>query len=232
MKLPGWQPSPRALAGVKALLVGLSLLPAGGLLLELLDGGFGEDTLDSVTRGSGTWTLNLLLVTLSITPARKLLGWPWLVRLRQPLGLLCFAYACLHFLTFAGLDHGFGTAQIVLDVVERPFVIVGFAAFLLLWPLALTSNRMAVRWLGGRRWQRLHRSIYAVGILATIHYLWLSEPSALLRPLLYALVLGILLGYRARARIRAFSAAGGSPPGKDATATWKRLEFHRRRPPQ
>lgn len=231
MAAPAWQPAPRTLAALKTALFAACLIPAARLLLGALNDGLGPNPLEHITRNTGTWTFNFLLITLTVTPARQLLGWPWLLRLRRMLGLFCFFYACLHFLTFVWFDHFFDWTAIGRDVLKRPFVTVGFAAFVLLWPLALTSNQAAIRRLGGRRWQRLHRSVYAIGILGCIHYFWLVKPIALLDPLLYASLLAVLLGYRARARMRAFSAAGADRPAKDG-AGWQPVHFVRVRPRQ
>ena len=218
-----WQPAPRTLAAIKATLFLCCLIPAARLLVGVFNDGLGPNPLEHITRSTGTWTFNFLLITLSVTPARKLLAWPWLLRLRRMLGLFCFFYACLHFATFVWFDHFFDWQEIARDVVKRPFVTVGFAAFVLLWPLALTSNQAAIRRLGGRRWQQLHRTIYAIGILACIHYFWLVKPIALFDPLLYALLLAILLGYRARERMRTFQVAGQS-----RTPHWQAITIVRR----
>lgn len=224
MAPPAWQPSPRSLAAVKATLFLMCLLPAARLLVGAFSDGLGPNPLEHITRNTGTWTFNFLLITLTVTPARKLLGWPWLIRVRRMLGLFCFFYACLHFTTFVWFDHFFDWSEIVRDVAKRPFVTVGFAAFALLWPLALTSNQAAIRRLGGRRWQNLHRTVYAIGILACVHYFWLVKPIALLDPLLYACLLAILLGYRARERMRAFFVTG-----QGGTSIWQPLQFVRNR---
>jgi sulfoxide reductase heme-binding subunit YedZ len=126
----------------------------------------------------------------------------WLLRLRRMLGLFCFTYATLHLLSFIGFDHAFSIDEIARDIFKRPFVIVGFAAFLLLVPLAATSNNWAVRKLGGRKWQELHRNIYLVSILACVHYFWLVKANALLWPLAYAIAVAALLGWRIRERKR------------------------------
>lgn len=232
MTIPVWQPTPRTLAVLKGVLFLACLIPATRLLIGALTDGLGPNPLEHITRNSGTWTFNFLLITLTVTPARQLLGWPWLIRLRRMLGLFCFFYACLHFSAFVWFDHFFDWQAIARDVLKRPFVTVGFAAFVLLWPLALTSNQAAMRWLGGRRWQNLHRSIYAIGILACVHYFWLVKPIALLDPLTYAFLLAILLGYRARARRRAFTAGGAAETGGRRAPRqpgWQAVQFVRPR---
>lgn len=225
MAAAAWQPALTTLTTIKVALFVTCLIPAARLLVGAFSDGLGPNPLEFITRNTGTWTFNFLLITLTVTPARKLLGWPWLLRLRRMLGLFCFFYACLHFTTFVWFDHAFDWPEILRDVAKRPFVTVGFAAFALLWPLALTSNQAAIRHLGGRRWQNIHRTVYAIGVLACIHYFWLVKPIALLKPLVYAALLAVLLGYRARERMRAFTAAGKS--GKPG---WQPVLLVRNRP--
>jgi sulfoxide reductase heme-binding subunit YedZ len=197
-----FQPDDRQLAWLKSILFIICLLPLGRLLsvAESYDPGF--DTLEFVQRWTGTWSFNLLLCTLCVSPLRALTQLHWLLRLRRMLGLFSFFYATLHFLSFIGLEHGFALDEIARDIFKRPFVTVGFAAFVLLVPLAATSGQRALRHLGGRKWRDLHRSIYLIGILACVHYLWLSKPAALLWPLAYAVALALLLGWRIRERRR------------------------------
>lgn len=190
------------LGPIKAALFLLCLLPCGRLAWAAWTGDFGPNPVEFVQRWTGTWTFNLLLLTLCVSPLRSLTQWHWLIRLRRMLGLFCFFYAVLHFLSFIGFDHDFDLTAIGLDIAKRPFVTVGFAAFLLLIPLAATSSQFAIRRLGGRRWQELHRSIYLIGILATIHYFWLVKATALIWPTAYAIALALLLGWRIRERRR------------------------------
>ena len=209
-QLPIYNPSPRQLSAIKALLFCACLLPLARLAWLALnnDGsGLGANPIEFVSRFLGTWTLNLLLLTLCVTPLRLLSGWHWLLRLRRMLGLFVFFYALLHFLAWIGLDQFFDLDSIVLDIIKRPFVSVGFAAFVLLIPLAATSNKAAIRKLGGKRWQNLHYSTYAIAILGVLHYLWLVKRVALLTPIGYAIVLAILLGWRARQRMRRYRLA-------------------------
>lgn len=196
------QPDNRQLALIKGALFLLCLLPLGRLLWVAYHNDFGPDPVEFVQRWTGTWALNLLLLTLCISPLRALTKQHWLLRLRRMLGLFCFFYATLNFLSFIGFDHDFSIDAIAQDIFKRPFVTVGFAAFLLLIPLAATSNQWAIRQLGGRKWQELHRSIYLVGILACLHYLWLAKTSALLWPLTYCAALAVLLGWRIQERRR------------------------------
>lgn len=186
----------------KAALFLLALLPLGRLLWAAWTGDFGPNLVEFVQRWTGTWTFNFLLLTLCITPLRVWTQWHWLLRLRRMLGLFTFFYATLHFLSFIGFDHSFQLDAIARDIFKRPFVTVGFAAFVLLIPLAATSNQWAIRKLGGRKWQELHRNVYLIGILACVHYFWLAKVTALLWPLAYSVVLAFLLGWRVRERRR------------------------------
>jgi sulfoxide reductase heme-binding subunit YedZ len=210
-----WQPRPPQLTALKVAVFIAALAPIGRLIYGALTDGLGANPIEFVTRATGTWTFNFLLITLAVTPLRRLSDWHWLLRLRRMLGLFTFFYACLHFTTFVWFDHFFDLQEIAKDVVKRPFVTIGFSAYLLLLPLAATSNAWAVRRLGGKRWQSLHRSVYAVGVLACIHYFWLVKPIALLYPISYALLFAILMGLRARARIASF---GPYPRTAPATA--------------
>lgn len=228
-----WQPSPGQLGPLKGALFLLCLLPFARLVVGVLNDGLGPNPLEFITRFTGTWTFNFLLITLTVTPLRKLAGLPWLIRIRRMLGLFCFFYACLHFLTFVWFDHFFDWQEIVRDVAKRPFVTAGFTAFLLLVPLALTSSNWAVRRLGGKRWQTLHRLVYAIGIVACVHYFWLVKPIALIYPLTYSLMLAVLLGWRAKERIRAFGPwpVVGAPSGSaPQPAAARPLQFFRQRP--
>ncbi len=189
-------------ARLKLALFLLALLPLGRLLWAAWTGDFGPNPVEFVQRWTGTWTFNFLLLTLCITPLRVWTQWHWLLRLRRMLGLFTFFYATLHFLSFIGFDHSFDVNAIARDIFKRPFVTVGFAAFVLLIPLAATSNQWAIRKLGGRRWQELHRNVYLIGILAAVHYFWLVKATALLWPLAYSVALAFLLGWRVRERRR------------------------------
>jgi sulfoxide reductase heme-binding subunit YedZ len=159
---------------IKAMVFVLALGPLARLVLAGTMGAFGglgANPVEFVTRSTGTWTLVFLCITLAVTPARRLTGWNWLQRLRRMLGLFAFFYGVLHFTTYFWLDQWFDLAAIVKDIVKRPFITVGFAAFLLMIPLALTSTDAMVRRLG-RRWGKLHRLVYAVAIAAILHYAW------------------------------------------------------------
>ena len=176
---------------VKPLLFVACLVPFALLLRAALTDGLGANPIETVTHSTGEWTLRLLLLTLAMTPLRRLLGHAWPIRLRRMLGLFVFFYACLHFLAWAWLDQQWLPQAILADILERPYITVGFIAWLLLIPLALTSTRGSMRRLGPR-WKRLHRSVYLVGILGVVHYLWLVKAD-LLEPIVYAVLLGLLL---------------------------------------
>jgi len=174
----------------------LSLLPFAWYGWGAWHDTLGANPIEAVTRGMGTWTLNFLLITLAVTPLRKLTGWHAALRLRRMLGLFTFFYAVLHLTSYLWFDQFFDWGEIARDILDRPFITVGMAAFVLLIPLAATSSNFAIRKLGGRRWQALHRTVYAIGILAVLHYSWLVKADQS-QPLLYGGILVVLLGLRA-----------------------------------
>jgi sulfoxide reductase heme-binding subunit YedZ len=180
---------------IKPALFVACLVPLGLLAWDALNDGLGAEPIKAIIHRTGDWTLRLLLITLAVTPLRRVTGWNWLVRLRRMLGLFAFFYACLHLLSYVGLDQFFALTYIVEDVIKHKYVLVGFASFLLLVPLALTSTDAMMRRLGGRRWQRLHRLVYVAAAGGVLHFLWLVK-SDLREPLLYAAILSLLLGYR------------------------------------
>jgi len=177
------------------------LIPLGRLGWGAYAQNLGANPIEKITHTTGDWTLSLLLVTLSVTPLRKLLGVPALIKFRRMLGLFAFFYACLHFTTYIWLDKFFNFHEMLVDVAKRKFITVGFTAFVLLIPLALTSTKGWIRRLGGKRWQALHRLIYVSAIAGVIHYLWLVKAD-IRKPLEYGAVLALLLGYRVVLRIR------------------------------
>lgn len=179
----------------KPLLFVLCLAPLARLMFFGFTDGLGANPIEFVLRSLGTWTLVMLMVTLSVTPLRRLTGWNRLIRVRRMLGLFAFFYACLHFLTYAGVDQSFDLNAILRDVVKHPYITVGFACFLLLIPLAVTSTNAMQRRLGGKRWQQLHRLVYVIAMGGVIHYLWLVKKD-ITQPVLYGLVLAALLGMR------------------------------------
>ncbi|MCL5061424.1 MAG: sulfoxide reductase heme-binding subunit YedZ [Candidatus Thermoplasmatota archaeon] len=170
------------------------LLPLARLIALGASGGLGANPIEFITRSTGTWTLVGLLVTLSVTPLRRLTGRADLIRYRRMLGLFTFFYACLHFVTYVWLDQFFDPATIARDIVKRPFITVGFTAFVLLVPLAATSTHAMMRRLG-RRWQQLHRLVYPIALLGVVHYLWLVKKD-LTEPLVYGAMLALLLTLR------------------------------------
>ena len=184
---------------------GLCLLPLARLIVLGVSGGLGANPIEFITRSTGTWTLVGLLLTLSITPLRRLSGRAELVRYRRMLGLFSFFYACLHFVTYIWLDQFFDLTAIAKDIVKRPFITVGFTAFVLLIPLAATSTHAMMRRLG-RRWRQLHRLIYPIALLAVVHYLWLVKKD-LTTPLVYGAVALVLLALRLRWGVSLLQAA-------------------------
>ena len=170
------------------------LLPLARLIGLGASGGLGANPIEFVTHSTGTWALIGLLLTLSVTPLRRLTGHTALVRYRRMLGLFAFFYACLHFVTYIWLDQFFDLDGIGKDIVKRPFITVGFAAFVLLILLAATSTRAMMRRLG-RRWQQLHRLVYPAALLGVVHYLWLVKKD-LTQPLIFGAVLALLLAMR------------------------------------
>ncbi len=189
-------PSATAIAMIKAITFILCLLPAANLALGWQADALGANPIETLTLASGEWALRLLLITLAVTPLRRVTGLHWLLRLRRMLGLYAFAYAAAHFAIYLWLDQFFDWGAIARDILERPFITVGFVAFVLMIPLAASSNSFAIRRLGGRQWQSLHRSSYAIAILAVVHFWWLVKAD-LLEPTIYALILAALLGARA-----------------------------------
>lgn len=173
----------------------LCLAPAGLLLWNFFRDELGANPIEFITRATGDWTLRFLLITLAVTPLRKTFALPNLIRFRRMLGLFAFFYALLHFTTYIWLDKFFDLAEMWKDVMIRRFITVGFAAFLLLIPLAITSTRGWIRRMGGKRWQWLHRAIYVSAACGVIHYYWLVK-SDVRGPLAYAAVLAVLLGWR------------------------------------
>jgi sulfoxide reductase heme-binding subunit YedZ len=173
----------------------ICLSPLVYLGLRAYHGELTANPVEFVQHLTGDWTLRLLLATLSITPLRKLLSLPDLIRFRRMLGLFAFTYVCLHFLTYIGPDQAFDLGGMWKDVAKRPFITVGFTGFILLIPLALTSTKAWIRRLGGKRWQNLHRLIYITALCGVIHYYWLVKSDHRL-PFLYGAILAILFLYR------------------------------------
>ena len=190
-------PGKTTLRWLKAGLFFLCLLPFIQLLLEtfsLAGMSLGANPIEELLHRCGKWGLKLLLITLLVTPLREITGWSWLIRFRRMLGLFSFFYILLHFLTYAVLDQGLSLGLIIEDVVERPYITIGMAAFLMLIPLAVTSTNAMMRRLG-RRWKKLHRLVYPIAILGVWHYYWQVKQD-ILEPLIYAGILALLLSYR------------------------------------
>ena len=172
-----------------------SLVPLALIGWDWLNGRLGANPLEFVTRATGTLTLVFLLLTLTVTPLRKLTGWNQIAKHRRMLGFYAFFYCLLHLLTYVWFDKFFNVSEIVVDVLKRPFIMVGMLSFLLMVPLAVTSTNGMIRRLGGKRWNRLHRAVYIVVIGGVFHY-WLLVKSDVRQPLIYAGILALLLGYR------------------------------------
>ena len=187
--------SPNALSLIKGLVFFLALLPLAKLGLAAFNDALGANPIEKVTRTTGYWTLVLLLLTLTATPLRHLTGWLWWVRLRRMLGLFAFFYGSLHFLTYLVLDQFFDWEGILKDIIKRPYITVGFPAFLLMLPLAITSTNAMIKRLGGKRWRALHRLAYVSAVGGVVHYWWLVKKD-LTNPLTFAVLLGLLLAMR------------------------------------
>jgi methionine sulfoxide reductase heme-binding subunit len=172
----------------------LCLLPLANLIFDGFTGGLEAEPVKDITHRTGWWTLTLLMATLSITPLRRLTGWNQLVKVRRTLGLFAFFYATIHLLIYFGLDQAFSFAYIGEDIAKRPYITVGFTAWLLLVPLAVTSTKASIRRLG-KRWQKLHRLIYVCAALGVLHFYWLVKADTR-EPLLFAAVLALLLASR------------------------------------
>ena len=181
----------------KPVLFAVALVPFTLLTLGVVQHSLGPNPAETLIRSLGDWTLRFLCLTLAVTPLRQWTGVATLARLRRMLGLFTAFYATLHFTAYAVFDMGLVWSDIVRDVAKRPFILVGTAAFLLLLPLAATSFNRAIRWLGGARWQRLHRVVYAIALLAILHFFWMRAGKRNFGEVaVYAAILGVLLGWR------------------------------------
>lgn len=202
------------------LVTALALLPAVwavyGAVSDLFLGTrhFGSNPIKEIEHFTGDWTLRFLALSLAVTPVRRLAGWNGLARYRRTFGLLAFTYVCLHLLTYAVLDVELTWRDLVDDVLDRPYITIGMAAFLLLVPLAVTSTRGWIRRLG-KRWTALHRAVYVVVVLGTIHY-WMSVKKDVTDPLLFALLFAVLLGWRVWDRVRRREARSAAPVARGA----------------
>ncbi len=181
---------------LKTIIFVAALIPLGRLGWKGFHDGLGANPIEVITHATGDWTLRLILITLGITPLRRISRQYWLIGVRRMVGLFAFFYGTLHFLTYIWLDKFFDVHEMVKDIAKRPFITVGFSAFVLMIPLALTSTAWSIRRLGGKNWQRLHRLIYLTAVLGIVHYLWLVKADRT-KPVEYGILLGILLAYRA-----------------------------------
>ena len=212
--------------GLKVGVFVAALGPAAYLVYGVFAHALGANPIDAVTDETGTWTLRFLVLTLLVTPLRKWTGWNALVKFRRMLGLFAFFYGSLHFLTYLVLDQFFDVSAIVADIVKRPFITMGFLAFVLMIPLAATSTAGWIRRLGGRRWNLLHRLAYVSAAAGVVHYWWLVK-SDISRPARYGAIVAVLLvtrlwfAYNARHGIQS-RAAVPARPAADARATIER----------
>lgn len=187
----------------------LSLLPFAWLLYGAIADTLGANPAEALIRALGDWTLRFLCIVLAVTPVRTVLGLPALARYRRMLGLFTYFYVVLHLLTYAYFDMGFDVPEIAKDIVKRPFILVGFAGFLLLTPLAATSVNRAIKAMGAKRWQRLHQLVYVVAGLGILHFFWMrSGKNDYAEVAVYAAILALLLGWRVWHR---FSSKKGNP---------------------
>jgi methionine sulfoxide reductase heme-binding subunit len=211
-------PSPLRSRWIKPAVFVCCLSPLAMLLFSGLRGELSANPIEYITRATGDWTMRFLLVTLSITPLRRLFAQPDLIRFRRMLGLFSFFYGVLHFITWIWLDKFFDLHEMWEDVVKRRFITMGMLAFILMIPLAVTSTSGWIRRIGGKNWQRLHRLIYVSAVAGVVHYLWLVK-SDIRMPLLYGAVLGVLLLLRPiTTRLSSPSAGRGKPGAKPLPA--------------
>lgn len=191
--------------------------PVGWIARGILTGDLGADPIKTVTHTTGLSALIILLITLGVTPVRRLTGVNGLIRVRRPLGLFAFFYALIHLSIYSVFDHELSVSEISADIVKHPWVLVGFSAFLILTTLAVTSPTAMLRRLGGKRWRGLHRLIYLAGGLAVLHFFWLVKKDTS-EPLTYGAILGLLLATRLIPTVRAGSAAKAPAPARESGA--------------
>jgi sulfoxide reductase heme-binding subunit YedZ len=216
--------SDRGFQAAKAALFALGLAPLVLLIRDAATDSLGANPIEAIERYTGWWALTLLFVTLAVTPIRRLTGWNAVARVRRPLGLFAFFWACLHLIAYVGLDQFFAWGDIVKDVAKRPYVTVGFATFVLLIPLALTSTDDMVRRLGGARWRNLHRLAYVAAVGGVLHFWWLVKAD-IAEPLAFASTLTLLFAVRLRRTDRPSARSGDRP---DALADAPRAPASRR----
>ena len=179
---------------VKTAVFTLCLVPAAMMVLDIITDDLGANPVETLLHATGDWTLRMLLITLAVTPLRRLTGWTWPLRLRRMLGLFTFFYVVLHLVVYLLFDRELLWSEILTDIAERPYITLGFVAFLILTVLAATSPKFMVRRLGPR-WKRLHRSVYAAAVLGVVHFWWLVKAD-ITEPLVYAFILTLLLALR------------------------------------
>jgi sulfoxide reductase heme-binding subunit YedZ len=191
-----FNPGPKQLKGIKAAIFLLALVPLARMVWLTVSGQLVEP-LEFITHGTGSWTLYFICLTLTVTPLRRLTKMNWLIKLRRMLGLYSFFYAFLHFMTFFWFDHFFDVAGMFKDVAKRPFILVGFTAFVLLIPLAVTSTNAMVKRLGSKRWIWLHRLIYLIAPLGILHFWWMrAGKSNFTEPFIFGVIVAVLLAAR------------------------------------
>jgi sulfoxide reductase heme-binding subunit YedZ len=197
----------------KVLVFALCLVPLALLVWEGFHHGLGANPIEFITHTTGDWTLRFLILTLCITPARKLLRLPDLIRFRRMVGLFTFFYGCLHFTTYIWLDKFFDVSEMLKDINKRRFITLGFTGFVLMIPLAITSTAGWIRRMGGKSWRRLHRLIYISATAGVVHYYWLVK-SDVRRPVRYGVLVALLLGYRLAVRLYQKRSPVSSGPSK------------------
>lgn len=192
--------SKQQLTWIKRLLFILALIPLARLVWLGFNDNLTANPIEFIERSTGTWALIILLITLSMTPIRLITGIAWQIQLRRMMGLFMFFYACLHFTTYVWLDHWFDWSEITKHIIKHPYVLVGFSAFVLALPLAMTSTNGMMRRLGSR-WKQLHYMVYVVAILGVLHFWWLVKKD-IREPLAYAIILFLLLGIRVYYKVK------------------------------
>ena len=195
--------TPQTLRALKALVFVAALIPLGRLATGVFffPEWLGANPAEFITRSTGDWTLRFLLITLAVTPLRKMFGWHSLASFRRMLGLYAFFYGVVHVSSYVAFDHVFDVVEILKDIVKRPFITVGFTALVLMTPLAITSTNRMVQRLGAKRWLALHRLVYVIAPLGVLHFWWMVKRDVT-EPAIYAAILAVLLGYRVRAHLK------------------------------
>ena len=179
----------------------LCLVPITLLVVSIVTGNISADPIEDITNVTGQWGIRLLLITLAITPLRSITGINQLILLRRMLGVFCFFYILLHFLTWLVIDNFFDIQRMIEDIVERYYILFGSAAFAMLIPLAATSTNRMVKWLGAKRWLKLHKLVYLIGILGVVHF-YLQVKADITQPVIYGAILAFLLGFRVYKKYR------------------------------